>query len=151
MSYPQFRLFHDCFPAKCTRNEISSITNTPTTAWNWASPHSKHGNFETVYCHFHGSSGLYLLKLISISLVWIHDGCVVCIWTHLDPFVIPNTPTRAWNWPCQAHTAEPKTPGVPWCSGGPWNTKETPRRHHKSNFRGVPSCSKENVGGKIIC
>ena len=28
------------------------------------------------------------------------------------------------------------------------NTKETPRKHHGSNFRGVPSCSKENVLGK---
>ncbi len=52
----------------------------------------KHGNFQTDFAVSHGSRRLYLLKLISISLVWIHAGHVMlCSWTHLDPFKIPNT------------------------------------------------------------
>jgi hypothetical protein len=35
--------------------------------------HRKHGHFETDFGHFHGSNGLYLLKVISISLLWIHN------------------------------------------------------------------------------
>ena len=48
----------------------------------------QHGNFQTwigVLCR---SDGLYLLKRISVSLVWIHTGHVMCVWTHLDPFFI---------------------------------------------------------------
>jgi hypothetical protein len=46
------------------------------------------------------------------------------------------------------NTAEPKTPGVPWCSSlvflgvSPWCSRGV------TQFRGVPSCSKENVLGK---
>jgi hypothetical protein len=49
-------------------------------------------------------SGLYLLKRISISLVWINTGHMMCSWTHLDPSFITNTAknslelavTKAW-------------------------------------------------------
>ena len=33
----------------------------------------------------HGFNWLYLLNLISISLLWIHTGHVMCSWTHLGP------------------------------------------------------------------
>jgi hypothetical protein len=49
-------------------------------------PHkSRPGRFQTVYCLFHGSNGLHLLKLISISLEWTHSGHVMCSWSELDP------------------------------------------------------------------
>jgi hypothetical protein len=40
-----------------------------------------------------------LLKLIIISLVWIHSGHVVmCSRMDLDPSFTPNTLKSAWNW-----------------------------------------------------
>jgi hypothetical protein len=71
------------------------LPNTPKpTQIGLISPHRKHDSFETVFGIFHGSHGLWLLKVIIISLLWIHTGHVVmCSWTHLDPsFILPNTP-----------------------------------------------------------
>jgi hypothetical protein len=56
----------------------SFIPNTPNISL-------KYGKFETVFGPLHGTNGLYLLKLLIISLLWIHTGHVMCSWTHLDP------------------------------------------------------------------
>jgi hypothetical protein len=57
-------------------------------------------HFQTGFGLFHGSNGLYLVKFISISLVWIHTGHVMCTsWTHVDPSFVPYTPKITWNWP----------------------------------------------------
>ena len=55
-------------------------------------------------------------------------------------------------------TAEPKTPGVPWCSslvflgeGVPRNTKETPRKHHGSDSVVFPHVQKEMCWEIINC
>jgi hypothetical protein len=74
--------------------ESSSIPDTRLkTAWIWpVSQHRKHhDNAQAVLGLCHGSNGLYLLKLISISLSCIHTRHVMCGWTHLDPSFIPDT------------------------------------------------------------
>jgi hypothetical protein len=60
---------------------------------NWPSTHWEKGHFQTVADAFCQSDGLYLLKLISISLVWIHIWRVMCGCTRLDPSLV-STPTQ---------------------------------------------------------
>ena len=59
-------------------------------------PHWKHGHSQTLLSLLHGSNGL---KHISISVVWIHTGHVMCSLAHLDLSFIWKTPKTAQNWP----------------------------------------------------
>ena len=56
-------------------------------------PQKNHGHLETEtvfgVCHGHGSSGLLLLKLLRIILLWIHAFHWMCRWTCLDLSVVP--------------------------------------------------------------
>ena len=68
-----------------THFDHSIIPNTPENSPELAQPtlQRKHdGNFQT---DFAISQRQYLLKLISISLVWIHAAHVMCSWT-FGPF-----------------------------------------------------------------
>jgi hypothetical protein len=88
--------------------DTSFIPNTPKTAKkNWPSPHRKHGHFQTVFCFFHGSNGLHLLKLISISLEWTHSGHLMCSLSELDPHCLTSSPhysAKILQWP---HKSQP--------------------------------------------
>ena len=68
--------------------------------WNWIwlswtdpaqSPNSKHENFQTLLACPMEPMGLLLVKLIIISLVWIHTRHVMRRWTHLDPICWSST------------------------------------------------------------
>jgi hypothetical protein len=59
-------------------------------------------NFKTVLGVWHRLNKLKSLKLTIVRLLWIHNGHVVCGWTHFGSPFIFNTPKAAFNWPNSA-------------------------------------------------
>ena len=61
----------------------------------------KHSNFQTVFWLLPWIQWTVSVQLISISvsLLWTHNGHVMCSWTHLDPSFIPITPKNCLDWP----------------------------------------------------
>ena len=57
---------------------------------------TEHGTFRQVFVFSHESNGLYLLKLVSISLLWINKGNTMCSWTSLGPILSSQKP---WSQP----------------------------------------------------